>query len=97
MKKTAIEILKILNNNLSVNEFAHEDYDELELGLGPIKQIIQHGGEDEGSNWYVVNYFEDHDVYIKTQGWYSSYEGAQFEDGMGEEVAPTQKTITVYE
>ena len=67
------------------------------LDLGEIKEVEQHGGEGEGTLWYSVKYFPDHDVYIKTTGTYSSYEGTEFYDGYGEEVKPITKTITVYE
>lgn len=67
------------------------------LGLGKVVEIDQYGGEDQGSTWYSVKHFVDHDVYIKTSGYYTSYHGTDFEEGYGEEVKPTQKTITVYE
>lgn len=67
------------------------------LGLGKIEEVDQYGGEGQGSTWYSIKYFEDHDVYIKTSGYYSSYHGTDFDYGYGEEVRPTEKTITVYE
>ena len=96
-KLTAQEILDIIKANMSVEDFAYEDYDSEELGLGEVKVVDSYGGEDQGSEWYKVQYFVEHDVYIKTEGWYSSYNGTDFEEGYGEEVRPTQKTITVYE
>jgi len=62
------------------------------------EEIEQYGGEDKGSVWYSVKYFPDHDVYLKVDGWYSSYTGAEF-NGWNDvyEVKPIQKTITVYE
>lgn len=52
----------------------------------------------EGSNWFSVKHFIDHDVYIKVSGFYTSYNGCDF-DGWEDcsEVFPQQKTITVYE
>jgi hypothetical protein len=63
------------------------------------EEVDQVGGEDEGSHWHSVKYFKDHDVYIKVTGWYSSYDGTDFEswDEACSEVQPQQKTITVYE
>lgn len=85
-------------------EFDHDiSYEEnkkklfKQLALGKIKEIDQYGGEDQGSTWYTVKYFVDHDVYIRTDGYYSSYNGTDFDQGFGREVKPTQKTITVYE
>ena len=66
-------------------------------GIGPYKEVEQYGGEGQGDTWYSIKYFSEHDVYIRTNGWYSSYEGTEFENGYGEEVTPVQKTITVYE
>lgn len=67
------------------------------LGLGEIKEVEQHGGEDQGSDWYSIKHFVDHDVYIKTSGWYASHHGTDFEEGIGEIVKPVKKTITVFE
>lgn len=67
------------------------------VGLGKVNEVEQVGGEGEGNTWYTVKHFVDHDVYIRTDGWYSSYEGTEFEDGFGEVVSPKEKTITVYE
>lgn len=67
------------------------------IGLGEIEEVEQYGGEDMGSEYYVVQYFKDHDVYIRTDGYYSSYNGTDWEDGYGCEVRPKEKTITVYE
>ena len=68
-----------------------------QLGLGEIKEIEQLGGEGQGDTWYTVKHFVDHGVYIKTNGFYSSYNGTDFDYGFGEEVKPVEKTITVFE
>jgi hypothetical protein len=67
------------------------------IGLGEIKEVEQYGGEGEGDRWWTVKHFVDHDVYIKTRGYYSSYNGTDFYYGLGTEVKPTEKTITVFE
>lgn len=97
-KLTVAEIIAIIENaGISVHEFAHCDYDdELKPLLGEIIEVEQHGGEEQGSDWYSVKHFPKHGVYIKTSGYYSSYNGTDFDDGYGEEVKPTEKTITVY-
>lgn len=95
---TAEEILKVLeSSDVSVSSFGYDDFDSVELGLGECEEIEQYGGEGEGSTWYSVKYFKDHDVYIRTDGYYTSYHGTDFDDGYGYEVKPAQKTITVYE
>jgi len=82
----------------SLSEFAHGYVEmKLPLGIGEWEQKEQHGGMDQGSDWYSIKYFKDHDVYLKTQGWYASHHGTEFENGFGKEVKPVQKTITVFE
>ena len=66
------------------------------VGIGPMVEVEQVGGEDQGSLWYSVKHFPKHDVYIMTTGQYSSYHGTDFYDGYGEEVFPAQVTSTVY-
>jgi len=101
MEKLSFEqIMEILEEELErVNDFAYGDFDSEELGLGKSEEVIQQGGADQGSEWYVVHYFKDHDVYIRCDGYYSSYNGTDFDDGWDccSQVVPTQKTITVYE
>jgi hypothetical protein len=94
---TAKEILAIVEEKVdSVSSFAYGDFDETELGLGEYEEVEQHGGENEGSNWYSVKHFKDHGVYIKTEGYYQSHYGTDFENGFGHEVFPKQKSVTVY-
>jgi len=63
------------------------------------KEVEQVGGEGQGDTWYSVKYFPDHDVYINVSGYYSSYNGTDFNDwdDACSEVKPIEKTITVYE
>lgn len=67
------------------------------LGLGKVIEVEQYGGEDMGSTWYSIKHFVDHDVYIRTDGHYQSYNGTDFYEGYGKEVKPREKTITVFE
>jgi len=43
--------------------------------------VADHGGEDQGSDYYAVYEFaKDGEVaLVKFQGWYTSYEGAEFQ------------------
>lgn len=68
-----------------------------QLGLGEVEEVIQVGGESQGTTWYSVKYFKDHDVYIRIDGYYTSYNGADFYEGYGREVVPTEKTVVVFE
>lgn len=67
------------------------------LGLGQVVEVDQYGGEGQGETWYSIKHFIDHDVYIRTDGHYTSYNGTDFEEGYGYEVKPVEKVVTVYE
>ena len=102
-KLTGAEILKRLEkffieeDNGGIYTFAYKDFHEEDLALGKIETVDRYGGEGQGERWWVTRYFADHDVYIKTKGFYSSYNGTDFDYGIGEVVKPVQKTITVFE
>lgn len=76
---------------------AANEYWQKQIGIGSWKEVDQYGGEDQGSTWYSVKHFIDHDVYIRTDGYYQSYNGTDFHDGYGSVVTPQKKTITVFE
>jgi hypothetical protein len=101
MEKLSFEqIMEVLKEKIEeVSEFAFDDFNEEELGLGKVEEVEQVGGEDQGSTWYSVKHFVEHDVYIRVEGYYSSYEGTDFYDGWDScrNVRPAEKTITVYE
>lgn len=96
---TGQEIKQKLEENLTISEFAWNDFSSEELGLGPCKEVHHYGGEGKGEHWESVKYFEEHGVYIKVVGYYQSYNGTEFYDGWGgvSVVEPKEKTITVYE
>lgn len=96
---TAQEIIEKLKEfEISVYEFAYDDYNSENIGLGKIIEVEQYGGEGQGDIWYSVKYFKDHDVYLRVDGWYQSYSGTEFNGWENvKEVKPIQKTITVYE
>ena len=63
------------------------------------KGVDSHGGGEDGSDFYSVVLIRnpvnhDEQYYIKFQGWYASYDGAEYESWSF--VEPKQKTITVY-
>lgn len=96
-KLTAKEILEIVETNgVSEAEFAWGDFDLTEE-LGEWREVVKYGGEDQGSTWYSIKHFKDHDIYIRTDGYYQSYSGVEFDQGYGEEVRPKEKVVTVYE
>lgn len=57
--------------------------------------IVEHyGGEDQGSTYYTVYHFPSIDLYIQFDGWYQSYEGAEFVEMFP--VEPKQVQITQF-
>jgi len=62
--------------------------------LGDYKLVQPHGGEGQGDDYYAVYHFIDHDVYIKFKGYYSSYEGFEYQNMC--EVFPQEVTITKF-
>lgn len=62
--------------------------------------VVEHGGEDQGSDYYKVWKFEspeivDPYIFVKFYGFYQSHYGAAYEDLIF--VEPKVKTVTVYE
>ncbi len=81
-------------------KYGTEEYGILKNSvLGIVKEVARYGGEGKGEDWWVVYRFVDHNVYIKVNGYYQSYNGTEFYDGWDccSEVKPIQKTITVFE
>lgn len=95
---TAKEIIaEVEKQYISVEDFGYSDFKNPLENVGEWEEVKQRGGEGEGETWYSVKYFKDHDVYIRTDGYYSSYNGTDFDEGYGDEVRPAEKTIIVYE
>ena len=68
-------------------------------GFGNVVHI-QSGGAGNVSYYdqlpvFRIFHFVDHDVFIKFNGWFSSYGEIEFESM--EEVRPVEKLVTVYE
>lgn len=93
------KIIDVLKLKLEVSEFANEYWQEEELGLGEIQEVQRYGGEGKGELWYVVYYFVKYNVYIRIDGFYSSYNGVDFGDWdeACKEVKPEVRQVTFYE
>ena len=96
-------VTKYLNDNREIcEELMYEGgytKDWTKEDVFEYKGVDSHGGEGEGSDFYgviLIRNPDNHDeqYYIKFQGWYASYDGAEFTDWSF--VEPKQKTITVY-
>lgn len=97
------QVTDYLNGHKAIcEEFMYEDAcdkDWTKEDVFEYKVIYHYGGEDQGSDFYsviVIRNPDNHDekYYIKFQGWYASYDGAEY--GSWSFVEPKQKTITVY-
>lgn len=65
--------------------------------LGEWKVVSQWGGEGQGDSYGHVVYFPTHDIYVRADGWYASYNGSDMSGACYYVVKPVEKTITVYE
>jgi len=94
------EIVEKLDQlEISKHDFAYEEWDRkaMEEAFGEIDEVFHKGGSGQGEEWSVVKHFVDHNVYIRLDGFYTSYDGANFDDEKLFEVFPQEKTITIYE
>ena len=99
------QVTEYLNNNREIckemmyedgysKDWSRDDNDPFEY-----KGVDSYDGEDQGSDFYSVILIrnpDDHDeqYHIKFQGWYASYDGAEYHNWSF--VEPKQKTITIY-
>jgi hypothetical protein len=66
-----------------------------EFGEAPI--VAETGGFEGGGDYAMkVRHFKKFDTYIRQTGFYSSYNGTDWEDDF-KEVKPVQKMVTVFE
>ncbi len=90
------EIIEKLNEVSNKSDFWWKDLDEEVFGKADI--IDEEGGYGGGGEYaHRVRFFEDHNVYIKLEGFYSSYNGTDYDDNDYEEVKPVERTVTFYE
>lgn len=93
---TAEEIIKLISEkDLSVYDL--EEQDGTKEAFGEI-EVVDEKGDCEGGGDYSMKvfHFKDHNCFIKVTGFYSSYNGTDW-DSDWKEVAPKEKLITVYE
>jgi len=83
--------------NDEVYDYQDEDEKEfeeiLEENFGNI-EIVEKSYQHDGHECWCVYYFKDHNVYIKYEGYFSSYDPTNFRRIT--EVFPEEKTIIVY-
>jgi len=96
-KESYDNYIKYMQSNNIFNKLKEETLNK--LALGKIEKVEHYGGEGEGETYYDVLHFVDHDIYIRIDGFYTSYDGVSYYDKWNccKEVRPKEKTITVYE
>lgn len=78
-------------------EDAHAtENEEILNALGEWTVAEKVGGSGEGDSWHTVLHFTEHDVYIKIDGYYTSYDGVE-PYGRVKAVNQVKKEVTVYE
>lgn len=81
-------------------DWKHNEHpDGLDTELGRVEYVEDHGGMDEGSDYWVVIKITDADDgvrFFQRLGYYASYVGGDL-DGPTVEVHPTEKVVTVWE
>lgn len=93
---TAEEIIKKLEEDYDKSDFWNEDLDTEDFGEW--EMVDEEGGYEGGGEYaHRVVHFKTHDVYIKLEGFYSSYAGTDYEDEEYQIVKPTQRMVTFYE
>lgn len=97
--KTYNEIIEVLKN-AEGRDFSDCAYGDFPEELGEVDEVFSQGGEGQGENWKRTYHFKDHNVFIEFSGFYSSYNGTDFDqewEGDVKEVKPIQRTVTFYE
>lgn len=90
------ELISGYKDDLLDGDFDHEELVEI---AGKFEKVDS-GGFDSDSYYssvkvYRVYHFYDYDIFIRFEGYVSSYEGCEFERMI--QVEPVQKIVTVYE
>lgn len=90
---TAEEIIKLIPEPEKLDIYGDP---KIEL-LGKIQTIQTIGGEGKGDEYSIVIYIVQFNVYLRADGYYSSYDGVDWADTEWYEVTKQEKTIIVYE
>jgi hypothetical protein len=89
----------LTKHGISASDLAYENFDDIENAdevIGKRKLVHKEGDcEGGGDHSEKVFYFEKFDCYVMVTGYYSSYNGTDWDEW--QKVKPKEKTITVYE
>lgn len=86
---TQIEIILKSNSDNKIQQVFQT------LGLGEFEVLDSYGGEGKGDDYWLVFYLKQHNIYIKLDGYYQSYDGGYYTSMY--EVKPKQVMMTIYE
>ena len=88
-----------LHDDVNTSEISKNENGEalVKLGVKSIKNVDQYGGEGQGETFYSIFKFifeNDEETFIKFDGWYASYSGAEYQEA--HIVKPVQVMVTQY-
>jgi hypothetical protein len=96
--KAELTVLDIDGTNL---KHVIQGYDDVELstltGIVGEVEIVHEEGDTEGGGDHseVVVHFKDHNIFLRATGFYSSYNGTEWDSDLTE-VEPYEKMVTFY-
>lgn len=99
-KQQLTELFEKHNKEVNYGSFfasmMYEEYDLNSFDDLTVEVVQSYGGEGQGDNYYAVYSFDNgtEKLFVKFNGWYASYHGAEFQDWFF--VEPEEKTIIVY-
>lgn len=86
------EINELKKDNISEGDLQTlEEFSEI---LSDCKSVEEYGGEGQGDDYYQIYHFPKLNLYIKFQGWYTSHDGAEYQECL--EVEPKEVTLIQY-
>ena len=92
-KMSGEEIIKYLTDNTEPHDFQYLNVHKV---LGECK-TVDDVEQTNGEAWVII-YFKNHDVYIRHNGFYNSYDSyTEYNDHDYDVVEPYQAVVTLYE
>jgi len=87
------EYLKTAVDTYNSNNF----WNYVQSIFGETEEVYQHGGEGQGDSYIQVYLFVEHNVHVRYDAFYSSYDGVDYDGCDWEFVIPKQRMVTFYE
>lgn len=88
-----------MEDDVDTHKISNNDNGEqlVKLGVKSIEHADRYGGEGQGDTYYSIFKFtfeNNEEIYIKYEGWYASYSGAEYQESYI--VEPVQVMVTQY-